>query len=62
MRNDYVIDTLTIVHVQETVKIGGKVIETYEGVFYRKMFKISPFGKVVEKINDFKKIKMNIMI
>ena len=34
MRNGYIIDTLTSVDIQEIVKIGGKVIEIYEGVLY----------------------------
>ena len=46
MRNCYIIDALTSVDIQETVKIGGKVIEIYEGVFYRENFKISPFRKL----------------
>ena len=32
MRNDYIVDVLTSVDTQETVKIGGKLIEIYEGV------------------------------
>ena len=47
MRNGYIIDTLTSVDIQEIVKIGGKVIEIYEGVIYRENFKISPFRKVI---------------
>ena len=50
MRNGYIIDTLTSVDICEIVKIGGKVIEIYEGVFYRGIFKISPFRKVIEKL------------
>ena len=50
MRNGYIIDTLTTVDIQEIVKIGGKVIEIYEGVIYRENFKISPFRKVIEKL------------
>ena len=46
----YIIDTLTSVDIQETVKTGGKVIEVYEGVIYRGNFKISPFRKVIEKL------------
>ena len=42
MRNGYIIDTLTSVDIQEIVKIGGKVIETYEGAMYRENFKESP--------------------
>ena len=50
MRNGYIIDTLTSVDIQEIVKIGGKVIEIYEGVIYRESFKVSPFRKVIEKL------------
>ena len=50
MRNGYIIDTLTSVDIQEIVKIGGKVIEIYEEVIYRKNFKISPFRKVIENL------------
>ena len=50
MRNGYINDTLTSVDIQEIVKIGGKVIEIYEGVIYRENFKISPFRKVIGKL------------
>ena len=50
MRNGYIIDTLTSVDIQEIVKIGGKVIEIYEGVIYRENFKIPPFRKVKEQL------------
>ena len=50
MRNGYVIDTLTSVDIQEIVKVGGKVIEIFEGVIYRENLKISPFGKVIDKL------------
>ena len=50
MRNGYIVDTLTSVDIQEIVKIGGKVIEIYEGVIYRENFKLSPFRKVIEKL------------
>ena len=50
MRNGYIIDFLTSVDIQEIVKIGGKVIEIYEGVIYRENFKISPFIKVIDII------------
>ena len=50
MRNGFIIDTLTSVDIQEIVKIGGKVIEIYEGVIYRENFKVSPFRKVIEKL------------
>ena len=48
MRNGYIKDTLTSDDIQEIVKIGGKVIEIYEGVIYRENFKTSPFRKVME--------------
>ena len=47
MRNGW---TLTWVDICEIVKIGGKVVEIYEVVFYRENFKISPFRKVIEKL------------
>ena len=50
MRNGYIIDTLTSVDIQEIVKIGGRVIEIYEGVLYRENFKVSPFRKVIEQL------------
>ena len=50
MRNGYIIDTLTSVDIQEIVKIGGKIVEIYEGVIYRENFKVSPFTKVIEKL------------
>ena len=50
MRNEYIIDTLTSVDIREIVKIGGRVIEIYEGVIYRENFKVSPFRKVIDKL------------
>ena len=50
MGNGYIIHTLTSVDIQEIVKTDEKVIEIYEGVIYRKYFKISPFRKVIEKL------------
>ena len=50
MRNGYIVDTLTSVDIQEIVKIGGKVIEIYEGVVYRENFKVSPFRKVIDRL------------
>ena len=50
MRNGYIFDTLTSLDIQEIVKIGGKVIEIYEGVIYRENFKVSPFRKVIDKL------------
>ena len=50
MRNGYIIDTLTSVVICEFVKIGGKVIEIYEGLIYRENFKITPFRKNIENL------------
>ena len=50
MRNGYIKDTLISVDIQEVVKIGGKVIEIYEGVIYRENFKVFSFRKVNDKI------------
>ena len=50
MRNGYIIDTLTSVDIQEVVKIGGKVIQIYEGVIYRENFKVSSFRKVIDEL------------
>ena len=49
MRNGYIIQTLTSGDIQEMVEIGGKVIQFYEGVFYRGNFKVSPFKKVTDE-------------
>ena len=49
MRDGYNIDYLTSVDLQEIVKIGGKIIEIYEGVIYREIFKVGPFRKVIDK-------------
>ena len=50
MRNGFIIDTLTSVDIQESVKTGSKVIQFYEGVIRRENFKITPFRKVIEKL------------
>ena len=50
MRNGYIIDHLTSVDIQEIVKVGGKVIEIYEGVIYFENFKVSPFRRVIDKL------------
>ena len=46
MRNGYIVDTLTSVDIQERIKIGDKVIQTHEGVFYRENIKKS-YRKIV---------------
>ena len=50
MWKSYIIDTSTSVDIQKIVKIGGEVIEIYEGVTCRENFKISPYRKVKEKL------------
>ena len=69
----YFIDTVTSVDVPEIVKVGGKVIEIYEGVFYRKNIEISPFREVIDNLfalrqkskdekNDAKQILVKLSI
>ena len=55
MRNGIIIDTLTSVDIQEIVKLGGKVVQIYEGIIYRENFKISPFKRVIEKLFALRK-------
>ena len=50
MQNGYIVDTLTSVEIQETGKIGGRVIEVLEGGIYREKFKVSPVRKVKDKL------------
>ena len=47
MRNGYIIDTLPSVDIQEIVKIGGKVIEIYEGLFIEKNLKLVHLEKLM---------------
>ena len=48
--NSYIVDVLTSVYIQQTAKIGGKVIEIFEGIIYREIFKVSPPRKVIDKL------------
>ena len=50
MRNGYITQVLTSVDIQEIVKIGGRVIEIYEGVIYRENFSVKPFEKVIDNL------------
>ena len=50
MRNGYIVDTITSLDICKIVKIGGRVIEIYDGVLYRENFKVGPFRKVIEKL------------
>ena len=65
MRNGYIIDHLTSVDIQEIVKIGGKVIEIYEGVIYREIFEVSSFRRVIDKLfalrHKFRKQNNDVM-
>ena len=61
MRNGYITQVLTSVDLLQIVKIGGKVIEIYEGVIYRENYKVNPFKKVIDKyLNYDKNIKKKI--
>ena len=54
LRNGYITDTLTSVDIQEIVKIGGKIIEIYEGVIYQENFKTPPFRKFIKELFDLR--------
>ena len=54
MRNGYITQVLTSVDIQEIVKIGGEVIEIYEGVIYRENYRVSPFKKVIDKLFELR--------
>ena len=65
MRNGYRTQVLTSVDIQEIIKIGGRVIEIYEGVIYRESFKINPFEKVITKLfalrQKYKEVNNDVM-
>ena len=50
MRNGNITQVVTSVDIQEIVKIGGKVIQIYEGVISREHFIISPFKKIIDEL------------
>ena len=50
MRNGYIVDFLTSVDIQKTMKIGGKLIRFYEEVIFGENFKTSPSRKAIEKL------------
>ena len=54
LRNGYIVDVLTSVDIQEIVRIGGKVIEVYEGVIYRENYKVSPFRDFIKNLFDLR--------
>ena len=54
MRTGYITHVLTSVDFPEIVKIGGKVIEIFEGVIYRENYKICPFKKVIDKFFELR--------
>ena len=54
MRRGYIIDYLTSVDIQQIVEVGAKVIEVYEGVIYRKNFKVSLFKKDIDKVFELR--------
>ena len=55
MRNGYITQVMTSVDIQEIVKNGGKVIETYEDVIYRENFLVSSFEKVIGELFALRK-------
>ena len=55
MRNGYIVDTLICVDFQKIVKIGGKVIEIYDGIFYRENPKVSHYKKVIDTLCELGK-------
>ena len=54
LRNGYIIYTLTSVDIEEIAKIGGKIIEIYEGVIYRENFEVSPFKDFVNNLFELR--------
>ena len=53
LRNGYITDFLDfVVDIEEIVRIGGKVIEVYEGLLYRDNFKDSPLKNFFKKLVD----------
>ena len=48
-------DTLTSVDIEEFMQTGGKIIEIYEGVFYREKFKVNVFERFNGKLFELKK-------
>ena len=48
MRNVKILDNLNSVDSQENVKFGGKVLQLFEGVFYRENVKVSALKKLQE--------------
>ena len=55
MRNGYITQVLTSVDIQEIVKIGGIIIQIYEGVIYRENFQVSPFEKIIDELFALRK-------
>ena len=54
MRDGYFADTLTSVDFQEIAKLGGELIEIYEGIVYRENFEVSPFKKVLDGLFEIR--------
>ena len=59
LRNDYIIDAFTSIDAHEIIKIGGKVIEIYEGVNYREIVKV--FDKLSALGQNYKDENNEIM-
>ena len=54
MRTGYNFGTLTSVDMKEYIRIGGKVIQIYEGVIIREIFRVNPFKKFFGNLFEFK--------
>ena len=54
LRNGYIVDVSTSVDIQEIVRIGGKVVEVYEGVISRENFTVSPFRDFIKNLFDLR--------
>ena len=50
MRNGYITQVLSSVDILEIVKIGGRIIQIYEGVVYRENFEVSPFETIIDEL------------
>ena len=50
MRYDCIVDAITSVDCQRTVKVGGKVTKFCEGVIYRGKFEVTIFRNSIEKL------------
>ena len=50
MRNRYITQIFTSVDIQQIVKVGGRVIQIYEGVIYWEIFEVNPVTKIIDEV------------